>query len=93
MVLEPDGISQRSGPEIRSIRWAGVAGLMEIDEHEFVVFGLDGTAIPIGPGLYRGGQELIVAVQARSGGGSACQKVHVLSGMPYRVHHDVLKGV
>ena len=63
VVLEQDGISQRTGAETRSIRWAGVAGLMEIDEHQFVVLGLDGTAIPIGPGLYRGGQELIAAAR------------------------------
>jgi hypothetical protein len=64
VVLEPGGISQRTGPDIRSIRWDGVAGLMEMDQNEFVLFGLDGTAIPIGSALYRGGQELIDAAVA-----------------------------
>jgi hypothetical protein len=64
VVLEPGGISQKSGSDIFTIHWDDVAGLMEIDQNEFILFGLDGTSIPIGSALYRGGQALIDAAVA-----------------------------
>lgn len=64
IVLTDTGLVHQLGDEVWRLDWPEVAGVMRESEGDLVVFGLDGTVIPLGPGLYRRGQRLVEAVLA-----------------------------
>lgn len=64
VTLTDDGLILADQDLTQRLRWSEVAGAMCVAEDEMVVFGLDGSAIPIGGALYGGGERLIEAVLA-----------------------------
>ena len=62
VVLTDDGLAQQLGDQVSQVDWAGVAGVLRDPDGDLTVFGLDGTAISVGPGLYGGGRRLVDAI-------------------------------
>lgn len=62
VTLSDTGLILASEDQVQAVDFDQVAGVMRVDDDELVVFGLDGSAIPIGGGLYKGGQQLVDAV-------------------------------
>lgn len=60
LTLDVDGSSQE-------IAWPDVVGVARVDDGDLVVFSRQGAAIPLGPGFYRRGKELVAAVTAHVG--------------------------
>lgn len=63
VVLTDDGLAQQLGDQVSQVDWTGVAGVLRDPDGDLTVFGLDGTAITVGPGLYGGGQRLVDAIR------------------------------
>jgi hypothetical protein len=65
VVLTNTGLAHQMDSRVQRIAWSGVAGVLRQREGDVVVFGLDGSAIPVGPNLYRNGIQLIEALQTQ----------------------------
>ena len=65
VVLTSTGLAHQMDSRVQQIAWSGVAGVLRHRDGDVVVFGLDGSAIPVGPNLYRDGSRLIEAVQTQ----------------------------
>lgn len=72
VALTSTGLAHQAGHQVQQIPWSNVAGVLRERDGDFVVFGLDGSAITVGPNLYRNGRRLIEAVQT-----------HVQAGLIY----------
>lgn len=64
VVLTSTGLAHQLGPDVQHIAWRNVAGVLRECDGNFVVLGLDGSAITVGP-LYRNGRRLIKAIHTQ----------------------------
>lgn len=63
VALTSTGLAHQVDDQVQQIAWGQVAGVLRERDGDFVVFGLDGSVITVGPNLYRNGRRLIEAVQ------------------------------
>lgn len=63
VALTERGLALSMNGQIQTLDWNDVVGVLR-DEDDLEVYAADGAAIPVGPGLYRAGDELVAAVTA-----------------------------